>query len=100
MDPAAVDDDTDDGGGKLPPIVLDDSLCTTEQHFVVMGRSMKTLFVLALGQKDEAGKDEAGVELVYMDKLWSLQKKKEIKLTRITDRNNQHVYSAMEHGCR
>jgi hypothetical protein len=63
MDFSANDDDTDDGGGKYAPIVLDDGLSTTEQHFVVKGHSMKTLFVLALGQNDEAGD-----ELVDMDK--------------------------------
>jgi hypothetical protein len=74
MDFSANDDDTDDGGGKYAPIiVLDDGLSTTEQHFVVMGHSMKTLFVLALGQNDEAGDCD---ELVDMDKPpWSLQKK-------------------------
>jgi hypothetical protein len=55
MDLAANNDGTDDGGGKFAPIVLDNLLSTTEQHFVVMGRSMKTLFVLALGQKNEVG---------------------------------------------
>jgi hypothetical protein len=80
MDPAAVHDDTDDGGGKLPPIVLDDSLCPTEQHFIVMGRSMKTLFVLALGQKELAGEGEPCVDLVDIDKPpWSLQKKKDVR---------------------
>jgi hypothetical protein len=33
MDLAANDDDTDDGGGKYPPIVLDNLLSTTEQHY-------------------------------------------------------------------
>jgi hypothetical protein len=75
MDLTDIDDDTDDGGGKLPPIVIDDLLCPTEQHFVVMGHSMKALFVLALGQKNEA-RDA----LVDIDKPpWSLQKKKEVK---------------------
>jgi hypothetical protein len=30
MDLTDNDDDTDNGGGKLPPIVIDDLLCTTE----------------------------------------------------------------------
>jgi hypothetical protein len=75
-DLSANDDGTDDGGGKFAFIILDDLLSTTDQHFVVMGRSMKKLFVLALGQKNEAGDEE----LVDIDKPpWSLQKKKEIK---------------------